>query len=149
MIDKVKKIYFQHEEIINYLIVGVLTTIVAWTAKFVAAIFLDADIVWQNMLLSFINWAAGVTFGYFANRKYVFKSTDPDMLKEASKFVAGRVSTLILDAVVMFVLVNVLGASIAAALGITTDMVFIGATLFSAVLVMIGNYIFSKLFVFK
>ena len=37
MIDKCKEIYKNHEEIINYLIVGVLTTIVSWTAKFICA----------------------------------------------------------------------------------------------------------------
>ena len=58
------------------------------------------------------------------------------MAKEAPKFVLSRVSTLILDAVVM----QVLGAC-----GVNVVI----ATFISAVLVMIGNYVFSKIFVFK
>ena len=138
MIDKCKEIYKNHEEIINYLIVGVLTTIVSWTAKFIcAATILDASIAWQNMALSFINWTAGVIFAYFTSRKFVFKSQETNKIKEATKFVASRISTLILDMVVMFLMVNMMGID------------FILATFISAVLVTIANYIFSKLFVFK
>ena len=58
------------------------------------------------------------------------------MLSEAPKFVLSRVSTLILDMVVMQVLT---------AIGVN----LLVATLISAVLVIIGNYVFSKLFVFN
>lgn len=144
-----KDLYKKHEEIVNYLIVGVLTTLVAWAAKFLAAIFLDANIVWQNMVLSLINWTAGVIFAYFTNRKYVFKSTEENQIKEAAKFVASRISTLFLDMAVMFILVNLCGTLFVQTFGVTDRQVFIGATLFSAVLVTIANYIFSKLFVFN
>lgn len=138
MTDKLKEMYKKHEEIINYLIVGVLTTLVAWTAKFIcAATILDADIPWQNMALSFINWTAGVIFAYFTNRKFVFKSKETNQIKEAVKFVASRISTLILDMVVMFLMVNMMGID------------FIFSTLVSAVFVTIANYIFSKMFVFQ
>lgn len=89
----------------------------------------------QNVVLSVINWTAGVIFAYFTNRKFVFKSNAP-MLSEAPKFVLSRVSTLILDMVVMQVLT---------AIGVN----LLVATLISAVLVIIGNYVFSKLFVFN
>lgn len=138
MIEKCKKLYKEHEEIINYLIVGVLTTIVSWTAKFIcAATILNADVPWQNMALSLISWTAGVIFAYFTNRKFVFKSTEANRLKEAAKFVVSRLSTLFLDMLVMFVMVNIM------------KLDFIFSTLFSAVIVTIVNYIFSKLFVFN
>lgn len=138
MIKKGLELYKKYEEIINYLIVGVLTTIVSWTAKFICAYtILDADIPWQNMMLSFINWTAGVIFAYFTNRKFVFKSTETNQIKEATRFVLSRVSTLVLDMVVMFVAVNIM----------RIDLVI--ATIFSAVLVIIANYVFSKLFVFS
>jgi len=137
MIEKIKELYKKHEEIINYLIVGVLTTIVSWTAKFIcAATILDADIPWQNMVLSIINWTAGVIFAYFTNRKFVFKSTETNRIKEAAKFVASRISTLVLDIVAMLVMVNYMGVD------------FTIATVIAAVLVVITNYVFSKLFVF-
>lgn len=139
MIEKCKQLWIKYEEIIAYLIVGGLTTLVSWAAKFLANfLFFDNTLyptVGQNLVLSIINWTAGVIFAYFTNRKYVFKSHEP-MLKEIPKFVLSRVSTLILDALVM----QILGA-----VGVNVVV----ATLISSVLVIIGNYVFSKLFVFN
>ena len=89
----------------------------------------------ENFILSSINWTAGVIFAYFTNRKYVFKSHEP-MLQEIPKFVLSRVFTLVLDIVVMQVLT---------AVGVN----LLVATVISAVLVIVGNYVFSKLFVFQ
>ena len=139
MIDKIKELWKKYEEIIAYLIVGGLTTIVSWAAKFIANALLFNNTMYptpvENFILSTINWTAGVIFAYFTNRKYVFKSHEP-MLKEAPKFVLSRVSTWILDIVVMQVLT---------AVGVNLMI----ATVISAVLVIIGNYVFSKLFVFN
>ena len=136
-------LYMKYEEILVYLVVGGMTTVVSWSAKFLFnAVFYHSTenpTALQNYVLSFVNWTAGVIFAYFTNRAYVFKSHGP-MLKEAPKFVLTRVSTLILDAVVMQVLCN-------EKLGIC--MKLLPATIISAVLVIIFNYIFSKLFVFK
>ena len=139
MINKIKQLWVKYEEIIAYLIVGGLTTLVSWGAKFLANFLLFDNTLYptagENLVLSIINWTAGVIFAYFTNRRFVFKSHEP-MLKEIPKFVLSRVSTLILDAVVMQVLVGV-------------GMNVLVATLISSVLVIIGNYVFSKLFVFK
>lgn len=138
MVEKIKELYRKYEEIIVYLIVGVLNTLVSWGAFFLCAYtILDAQIVWQNMMLSFISWAVGVVFGYFMNRKYVFKSTEPNVWKEFLQFSGGRISTGVLDMVVMVIMVNLLH--------ISEDF----SKIFVSVLVMIGNYIISKLFVFK
>ena len=138
MIKKIMELCKKYEEIIAYLIVGVLNTLVSWAAFFICAYtILDAEIVWQNVVLSIISWVVGVVFGYFMNRKYVFKSTDPNMLKEFTQFAGGRVSTWVLDAVMMVLLVNVLHINETA------------SKIFVSVLVMIGNYLLSKLFVFK
>ncbi len=139
MTEKCKALYRKYEEIIVYLIVGVLTTIVAWTAKFVANALLFRNTMYptpfENTVLSTINWVAGVIFAYFTNRRFVFKSKKP-MRKEAPKFMLSRVSTWILDIVVMQVLT---------ALNIN----LVVASVISAVLVTIANYVFSKLFVFN
>lgn len=139
MTKKIKELYARYEEIIVYLIVGVMTTIVAWAAKFLANAVLFDNTMYptsaENLILSTINWTAGVIFAYFANRRFVFKSREP-MAKEAPKFVLSRVSTWILDIVVMqvFTLLNV--------------HLMVG-TIVSAVLVTVANYVFSKLFVFN
>lgn len=139
MIEKIRQLWTKYEEIIVYLIVGVLTTIVSWAAKFLANFLLFHNTMYptsfQTSILSAINWTAGVIFAYFTNRRFVFKSHAP-MLKEAPKFVLSRVSTFFLDLVVMVAL---------GALGVNV----VAATFISAVLVMIGNYVFSKLFVFN
>lgn len=139
MIEKYRSLYRKYEEIIVYLIVGVMTTIVAWTAKFLANALLFHNTMYptpfENTVLSTINWTAGVIFAYFTNRKFVFKSSMP-MRREAPKFVLSRVSTWILDIAAMQVLT---------ALGIN----LVAASVISAVLVTVANYVFSKLFVFK
>lgn len=138
MIEKLKALYFKYEEIVNYLIVGVLNTIVSWAAWFICAYtVLDAQVVWQNAALSVISWVVGVVFGYFMNRIFVFKSKEPNMWKEFLQFSGGRVSTWLLDLVMMVLMVNVLQINEAF------------SKIFVSVLVMIGNYIISKLFVFK
>ena len=139
MIQKGKELYKKHEEIIVYLIVGVLTTIVSWAAKFIANALLFHNTMYptpfENAVLSTINWVTGVIFAYFTNRRFVFKSKEP-MGKEVPKFVLSRVSTWVLDVVVMQVLTAM-------------NINLLIATFISAVLVIVTNYIFSKLFVFN
>ena len=77
-----------------------------------------------------------MAFAYVTNRKYVFKSTEKNILKEAVNFSASRISTLLLDMVVMFVMVTLMGIN---------DII---SKFVSSVLVTIGNYLISKLFVF-
>ena len=147
MKDKFKKcfdlgmtLFKKYEEIIVYLIVGVMTTIVSWFCMFFVNIVIFGNPLYptstQNLILSVVNWTAGVLFAYPTNRKFVFKSKDNNILGEFIKFVASRVSTLILDIVVRQVL-GLLGVD-----------VFV-TTLISAVLVIIGNYVFSKFLVFR
>ncbi len=135
---KLLDLYKKYEEIANYLVVGVLTTIVSWGAAWVATLILDPNVSWQNAVINTISWGAGVIFGYFANRKYVFKSTNPEMMKEFISFAGGRISTWLLDVIIMEVTVNMLN------LPYWPCKIFI-----SSVLVMVANYVLSKLFVFR
>ncbi len=137
--EKCMALLQKHREIVAYLIVGVLTTIVSWVACFLAETMgLDADISWQNGLINTIGWVAGVIFGYVTNRRYVFHSTNPRIWREFAQFSGARISTLFLDIAVMYVTVNMFGMDYwVAKIGI------------SAVLVTVANYVFSKLFVFK
>lgn len=129
----------KYEEIIAYLIVGVLTTLVSWGACWIAeATILNPDIEWQNAVINTIGWVAGVLFGYVTNRKYVFKSTNPNIFKEFAQFAGARVSTWILDIVIMYVTVNMIQMNY-----------WIAKIFISSVLVMVANYVFSKIFVFK
>lgn len=139
MIDKIKELWKKYEEIISYLIVGGLTTVVSWGAMFLVSWIAFGNplhpTAFQNAVLSVVNWTAGVIFAYFTNRRFVFKSHEP-MLREIPRFVASRLSTLALDLVVR---------QIFGLLGVNVYV----TTIVSAVLVIIANYIFSKLFVFN
>lgn len=126
------------KELIAYLIVGVSTTIVSLATYYLVTVtFLDPNNKIELQIANIISWIISVTFAYFTNRKYVFKSKEKDMLKEGSKFVASRISTLILDMLTMFIMVSLLGIN---------DKI---AKIVSQVLVIVGNYIISKFFVFK
>ena len=109
MIEKIKELCKKYEEIIIYLIVGVMTTIVSWAAAFLGKLLLDVDVSWQNTLNNTISWMVGVLFAYPLNRKWVFKSKNPKILKEFLGFASSRVSTLIMDIVIMWLTVNVIG----------------------------------------
>lgn len=140
MIEKCKALFKKYEEIIVYLIVGGMTTVFSWFWMFLVNIVVFGNPLYptnlQNFILSTVNWTAGVIFAYPTNRKFVFKSKDPNIFGECGKFVASRISTLILDIVVRQLL------------GWIGVNVFV-TTIISAVLVIIGNYVFSKLLVFK
>ncbi|MCD8068528.1 MAG: GtrA family protein [Lachnospiraceae bacterium] len=117
-----------------------MTTIVAWGTKFLFNLIAFGGTAYptslQNFILSLVNWTAGVAFAYPMNRKFVFKSKNPQIFKEASGFIASRLSTMVMD-IVMMQIFTVVGLNL-----------YIG-TFITAVFVTIANYIFSKMLVFK
>lgn len=131
------KLYKKYEEIINYLIVGVLTTVVSWLAYAVCKLFIDVDNAFWMQVAVIVRWIAGVVFAYFTNRKYVFKSKNENMLKEAFDFTTSRVITLVMDMVIMWFFPTILHID---------DWI---STFISAVLVTVTNYVFSKFLVFR
>ena len=135
---EIKELLKKYKEIINYLIFGVLTTVVSLLVYYISVYtFLNPENAFQLQIANVISWIAGVTFAYFTNRKFVFESQEKHKLKEASKFVGARVVTLIMDMIIMYLGVTVL---------IFNDKI---VKLFSQVVIIISNYIFSKLFVFR
>lgn len=138
MINKIKELYLKYKEIINYLIVGGLTTLISLIVYYVCVLtFLNPEIPIQLQIANILSWIAGVTFAYFTNRKFVFESKNPNKIKEATKFVGSRITTLLLDMFVMYIGVTVLKFN---------DKIM---KIIAQILVIVGNYIISKLFVFK
>lgn len=136
--EKIKQLYLKYKEIINYLIVGVLTTVVSLAVYYISVFtFLNPDIPIQLQIANILSWIAGVAFAYFTNRKFVFESTNQNKLQEATKFVSSRITTLLLDMFVMWLGVTILHFN---------DKII---KLISQILVIVGNYVLSKLFVFK
>lgn len=127
-----------NRETISYLVVGVLTTVVSLAVYYgLVLTILNPDNAVQLQIANIISWIAAVSFAYIANRKYVFRSKNPDILREAGSFFASRIGTLIMDMLLMFIMVTLLGVS---------DKI---AKLVVQVVITIANYLFSKLFVFR
>ena len=135
---KLITLYRKYEEIINYLIVGVLTTIVSLGVYYILVLtILDPNEPIQLQLANIISWIAAVAFAFFTNRKFVFKSKNTNVSKEAISFLSSRILTLLIDMGIMFISVTVL------------SMNYKISKLISQVVITIANYILSKLFVFK
>lgn len=131
-------LYHKYEEIINYLFFGVLTTIVSLLVYYgLVFTILEPKSPLQLQISNILSWCAGVLFAYFTNRRFVFKSNSENKVKEFITFTSARIITLLLDMFIMFIFVTVLKGN---------DKIF---KLVSQALVVIGNYILSKLVVFK
>ena len=135
-------IYHKNEMLWNYLIVGGLTTVVAVATKWALyfTIF-DVNVASEAQAGVIISWSVAVLFAYVCNRIYVFKSKDKNILRELISFIGARLLTLGMEALLTYIFFTLLG--------LTTKTWVIVVTLIIQVLVMIFNYIFSKIFVFK
>lgn len=133
-----KEIIKRNREIISYLIIGVLTTIVSLISYYLLTItILSPNNPLELTIANIISWIISVLFAYITNRKYVFQSKDKNTLKEASKFTLSRVTTLLIDILLMFIFVSILHFN---------DKII---KLLVQIIIIILNYIFSKLLVFK
>ena len=141
MIEKIKALCIKYREILVYIIVGGMPTVVSWGCKFLwGAIFypgVTIPTVAQNTVLVIVENVAGILFAYFPNRKWVFQSKDPNIFREFTGFVGSRLGTWGLSYVLNLLLTNVLHIDYR----ITTIIV--------GVVVVIGNYIISKFLVFR
>lgn len=130
-------LYMRYKEIVHYLIVGVLTTVVSLGVYYgLVLTVLDPGNPLLLQLANILSWVAAVTFAYFMSRKFVFESHSTKMRAEAARFYMSRVGTLLLDMLIMFVTVTLLGMN---------DKL---AKLLVQVIVTVLNYIFSKFLVF-
>lgn len=135
---KIKELLKKYEEIIRYLIIGVLTTVVSLLTYYLLSYtVLDPKVTLQLQITNIISWIASVTFAYFTNRKYVFKVQEQKNLKEASKFYVSRLTTLVLDMLLMQIFVIKLKFN---------DKII---KLIVQVIIIVLNYILSKFLVFK
>ena len=136
--NKIKELLIKYEEVIRYLIIGVLTTIVSLATYYIRTFtVLDPKVSIQLQITNVISWIVSVTFAYFTNRKYVFKLKEKKNIKEASKFYLSRLSTLLLDMLLMQIFVIRLKFN---------DKII---KLIVQFVVIVLNYVLSKFLVFK
>ena len=100
---KIITIYQKYKEVINYLIVGVLTTMVSLVIYYgLVLTILNPEKSIELQIANIISWIGAVLFAYLTNRKYVFQSTNKKKKKEFLAFLSSRVVTLILDMLIMY-----------------------------------------------
>ena len=134
--DKIIALIKKYWDILIYLVFGVLTTLVDFIIYFPCYNWLHIPATVSNV----IAWAGAVVFAYLTNKPFVFHSKDwsaktvgPDLVK----FVGTRVGSMLIQTGVIFV---------------TVDLLHFNGNwmkIITAVIVVILNYIGSKLLVFK
>lgn len=129
-------LYKKYEEALNYLIWG----FIAFLLNMVLFYVFDELLSMQELVANGAAWVLCVIFTYFTNRTFVFKSSSKgakDTGREFLQFVSARLGTLVLEELVIFVGITLLGAN---------NMVI---KLLGQVLVIVSNYFLSKLWIFK
>ncbi len=136
MMGKIKQLLIQYKAVILYLFFGVATTVVNIIAYWLCAYPLH----WGIMVSTVVAWIAAVLFAYVTNRKWVFDSketTTAGIVQEMIRFFGCRLATGVVDWLIMLVFVEWLTFN---------DMV---VKIAANVLVIILNYVASKLVVFR
>ena len=157
----------KHQEVLLYLLFGVLTTFVGWAVYF--AVLIPGKAVFSIPVeetsgakylalytaAQIIQWIAAVLFAFFTNRKWVFDAVnDGNPLRQLLIFAGGRLATLGLDYLITFfggvglsLLFPALNAVVL--LGREWNLNEVGAKIAAAVFVIVSNYFYSKFLVFR
>ncbi len=141
---KIWNLYKKYEEIINYLVVGGLTTIVAIGSKLLLlATILDQTNGLELQIAEVISWFLAVTFAYVTNRIFVFKSktSGSKCAREIFNFFKGRIVTQLIQMFIMWFFVTLLK--------LDSNVWVLVFTLACQVIQIVLNYVISKLLVFK
>ncbi len=133
---RLRDLFVKYYDILSYLFFGVLTTAVNYVVYLPCYNILHFSASVSNV----IAWAFAVAFAYLTNKPFVFRSHDwsaGTVIPELTKFVGSRVASGALETGIIFLTVDVLGWD-----GNIMKLV-------TSVLVVVINYVASKLLVFK
>ncbi|MBQ4116484.1 MAG: GtrA family protein [Clostridia bacterium] len=136
MINKIKDLLIKYKEVISYLFFGVLTTAVDFVSYYILTRFLSLDEGFSNVLAQFL----AIIFAYVTNKLFVFEdktNTIKSLIIQFGKFFSLRLVTLVLNTVLFVIMIDKMGIN-----DIVTKAIV-------SVIVIILNYVFSKLIVFK
>ncbi len=136
MVTKIKCLFEKYRPVLLYLIFGVLTTLINVGTYWVVA----HPMGYSVMVSTIIAWILAVLFAYITNRRWVFNSTattSSTIIKEFAAFITCRITTGIFDGLSMFIFVDVFHFN---------DVLI---KLLANIIVIILNYIASKLIIFK
>jgi len=137
MFNYIKNLYLKYREIINYLICGGLSTIVNFVSYYIFARVFKID----EVVSSSLSWVAAVIFAYIVNKIFVFESKTngiKGLMKEFGSFIACRIiSGITCDIGTFALMVKVMHIN---------DIV---SKIVTQIMVIVLNYVFSKLIIFK
>jgi putative flippase GtrA len=136
MLQKIKNLVQKHWDILSYLFFGGLTTVVNYLVYLPCYNLFSLSAAVSNA----IAWVVAVAFAYLTNKPFVFRSHDWSMktvVPELTKFVTCRIGSGLLETGILFLCVDLLAWN-----GNVWKLI-------TSVLVVILNYIASKLLVFK
>lgn len=136
MMQKIRSLLEKYWDVVTYLFFGVLTTVVNYVIYLPVYNLLGLTAAVSNA----IAWVVAVAFAYLTNKPFVFRSHDwsaKTVVPELTKFVGCRLASGVMETVILFVTVDLLGWN-----GNLWKLV-------TSVLVVILNYLASKLLVFK
>lgn len=136
MLKRIKDLIVKYRDILIYLVFGVLTTLVNYAVYLPLYNIAGISATVSNC----IAWAAAVIFAFVTNKPLVFKSRDWSasvVFPELVKFIGTRLGSGALETVIIFVTVDFLGFS-----GNIMKLI-------TSVLVVVLNYVGSKLLVFR
>ena len=136
MIQKIRALIVKYWDILSYLFFGVLTTVV----NYIIYLPLYNGMGMSATVSNAIAWVVAVAFAYLTNKPFVFRSNDwslKTIIPELTKFVGCRVGSGVAETLILLLTVDILGWN-----GNIWKLI-------TSVLVVVLNYIASKLFVFK
>ena len=106
----VNPFYKKNKEILLYLFFGGLTFLVSISSY---AVF-NIHIGWNALTANIASWILAVAFAYVTNRTWVFESSTDrgsNLIKEITGFVGGRIATLVIEELILFIFITGLGMS--------------------------------------
>lgn len=134
--EKIKNLIEKYWDLVSYLFFGVLTTVVNYLIYLPVYNYLGFSAAVSNM----IAWVGAVAFAYLTNKPFVFRSHDWSakvVFPELTKFISCRLASGVLETAILFVTVDCLHWN-----GNIWKLI-------TQVLVVIFNYVGSKLLVFR
>jgi len=150
MMTKIKELIIKYKELIIYVIFGGLTTVVNLVVFTLFGMLLGDE---RYLITNAIAWFAAVVFAYITNKIWVFESkswSGKVLLKEIPSFFAARVFSFVLEEAGLFLFVDILSFN---EISIKILSFEIGGELIAkvilAVVVVVVNYVLSKLVIFK
>lgn len=134
--QKLRSLIEKYWDIFSYLFFGVLTTVVNYAVYLPVYNLLGFSASVSNVF----SWVAAVAFAFLTNKPFVFKSHDwskETVIPELTKFVSCRIASGVMETVILLVTVDILGWN---------GNIW---KLLTQIMVMVLNYVFSKLVVFR